>query len=195
MPKMDLTNKEAVDRLVQSCIKGDRKSQQFLYQTFYGKMMVVCLRYASNHEEAQDILHDGFLKVFDKLKSFQNKGSFEGWIRRIIVNNAIDFLRKRRDYLLSFDDSGFENLKDEDQDSVGFEEDLQMKAELILKLIQKLTPAYRTVFNMYVIEEYSHKDIAEILGISIGSSKSNLAKAKMKLKEYYKESINEFERE
>ncbi len=183
---MDLTNKAVVERLIQDCIKGDRKSQQFLYQTYYGKMLVVCYRYASTNEEAKDILHDGFIKVFQKLKSFKNTGSFEGWIRRIMVNNAIDHIRKRKELLTFEGDSSLEIMKnklaEDDNDDEIF---LKAQAEVLVKLIQQLSPAYRTVFNLFVVEDYSHKDIAEELEISVGTSKSNLAKAKQRLKELY----------
>ena len=181
---MDFTNKAAVARLVADCINGDKKSQQFLYSNFYSKMLGVCNRYAKNFDEAKDILHDGYLKVFDKLGSFSNKGSLEGWIRRIMVNNAIDHVRKKKEIFYSLND----NTKFEINDTEESDQDLfiQEKAEVILNLIQKLSPGYRTVFNLYIIDNYTHKEIAEALGINIGTSKSNYAKAKIKIKEYYK---------
>ncbi len=185
---MNLSNKENVDKLVKACIKGDKKSQQMLYETFYGKMLAVCLRYANDTNEAQDILHDGFIKVFINLKKFKNKGSLEGWIRRIIVNNAIDHVRNKK---IFFIDETEHNISEtlEDEDLLQDIETIKIKAEVIIKLIQKLTPAYQTVFNMYVIDEYTHKEIAEILNINIGTSKSNYFKAKQKIKEYYLEYI------
>lgn len=190
---MDLTDKATVTRLIEACVRGDRKSQQFLYQTFYGKMLGVCIRYAPDRDEAKDMLHDGFIKVFERLKSFENKGSLEGWIRRIIVNNAIDQIRKKRDFVQSLNESGFENIMDDWDENFEMQENMRIKADKIIELIQKLSPAYRTVFNMYVIENYSHKEIAEELEISIGASKSNLAKAKMKLRALFEEKYNEFE--
>ncbi len=179
---IDFSNNANIEKLIKACIRGEKKYQKILYQSFYGKMLAVCMRYAADINEAQDILHDGYIKVFNKLKSFEYKGSFEGWIRRIIVNNAIDYVRNKRDFVISIsDDNTFNNLKDNSFDN-NDEQLIKMKAEIIIKLIQKLSPAYRTVFNMYVIEEYSHKEIAEELNISIGTSKSNFAKAKLKLK-------------
>ncbi len=179
---IDFSNNASIEKLIKACIRGEKKYQKILYQSFYGKMLTVCMRYATDISEAQDILHDGYIKVFNKLKSFEYKGSFEGWIRRIIVNNAIDYVRNKRDFVISIsDDNTFNNLKDDSFDN-NDEQLIKMKAEIIIKLIQKLSPAYRTVFNMYVIEEYSHKEIAEELNISIGTSKSNFAKAKLKLK-------------
>jgi RNA polymerase sigma-70 factor (ECF subfamily) len=181
---VDLSNKDTVEKLIRACVKGDRKSQQLLYKSFYGKMMSVCMRYARNREEAQDILHDGFIKVFMKLESFENKGSLEGWIRRIVANSAIDFVRTRKDFYIREDQEFLlDDLQDDTTDCAEMEALTQMKAEAVIALIQELSPAYRMVFNMYVIENMPHKEIAEQLNISIGTSKSNLAKAKMKLKE------------
>jgi len=149
------------------------------------------MRYASNYSEAQDLFHDGFIKVFSKLQSFENKGSLEGWVRRIIVNNAIDFVRNGKDFIVEYDDeSKIADLKDEEEFDFDSEKDTRLKAELILKLIQELAPAYRAVFNLYVVENYSHKEIAEKLNISIGASKSNLSKAKIKLRELYNKNKN-----
>lgn len=192
---MDFSNKNDVGRLVNNCIKGDRLSQEVFYKNFYSKMMAICARYAYNTDEAKDILHDGFIKIFNKLPGFKNEGSLEGWVRRIMVNNAIDHVRKRKETFISIDNENiFENIRNDSDEEAENEMFITIKAELLLKLIQKLTPAYRTVFNMYVIENYSHKEIAEILGINIGTSKSNLAKAKIKLREFYKEHEYELER-
>ena len=188
---IDLTNKLETEKLVKNCIKGDRKSQHIFYKMFYSKMLSLCMRYASNYSEAQDLFHDGFIKVFSKLQSFENKGSLEGWVRRIIVNNAIDFVRNGKDFIVEYDDeSKIADLKDEEEFDFDSEKDTRLKAELILKLIQELAPAYRAVFNLYVVENYSHKEIAEKLNISIGASKSNLSKAKIKLRELYNKNKN-----
>jgi len=187
---MNFSDKEEVRKLVKQCIKEDRKSQKLLYEHFYGKMVGVCMRYATDYSEAQDILHEGFIKVFAKLKSFKNEGSFEGWIRRIIVNSAIDYVRAKKK--LTFDSeekSIIDNIKDEDEVLIEAENLSKIKAELIIELIQKLSPAYKTVFNLYVMEGYSHKQVAEELGISEGTSKSNLAKAKQKLRELFEENL------
>lgn len=190
---VDLTNKEVVKKLVEACVRGERRSQELFYKTFYGKMLAVCMRYSRNREEAQDVLHDGMIKVFLKLESFENKGSLEGWVRRIIVNNAIDFVRSRRDFYLGQEQ---DYLIDEMIDDSADERDLEMvrelKVEKLIGLIQKLSPAYQTVFNLYAIENMTHKEIAEKLNINIGTSKSNLAKAKMRLKELVEEHWKEF---
>lgn len=147
---------------------------------YYSKMMGVCYRYTKNTEDARDILQDGFVKVYSNLKKYTFKGSLEGWIRRIMVNTAIDNYRKQKDVFFVDDDTGFilENSKIESPDSIysKFGEDV------IIGAIQSLSPAYQAVFNLNVIEGYQHKEIAEKLNISEGTSKSNLAKAKQNLK-------------
>jgi len=189
---MDLSDK-TTKKIVKACLRGDKKSQKKLYETFYSKMLVVCMRYANDVDEAKDILHDGFIKVFTQLKNFGHKGSLEGWIRKIVVNTAIDSVRKKKDILFQRDDEyGFERDISDSED-IAAEKYMKMKAELVMKLIQKLTPMYRTVFNMYVIDNHTHKEIAEMLNISEGTSKSNLAKAKNKLRELFDEHINELE--
>jgi len=191
-PKIDLSDKEVVGRLIESCVRGNQKSQKLLYQEFYGKMLTVCVRYADNREEAKDILHDAYIKVFSNLINFENKGSLEGWIRRIVVNTAIDYVRKKREI---YSDYLIENNADEDKmmplDELEETKYKELKAEIILKLMQKLSPAYRAVFNLFVIENYSHNEIAAELNINVGTSKSNLAKAKMKLKELFDKYLEE----
>ena len=151
-------------------------------------MFSVCLRYISDRDTAQEVLQEGFIKVFDKLEHFDFKGSFDGWIRRIIANTAIDTIRKnKRSPFLSDKDTDF---KQEAVDEMVEKEELEfktLKAEVALEAVSKLSPAYRTVFNLYVMEDYSHKEIADILGINEGTSKSNLAKAKMNLQRILKE--------
>lgn len=172
------------DAVIDGCLAGERRSQQRVYELFYGKMMSVCLRYTKNHDQAKDILQDGFIKVFRNLSKFNREGSFEGWIRRIMVNTAIDhFRRARHSYLLLGEDRSMEEFEDLAEESLN-EEDatMDLKPADVINAMQKLTPAYRTVFNLYVFEDMSHKEIAETLDISIGTSKSNLAKAKSNLK-------------
>lgn len=174
--------------LVDGCLRGERRSQQQVYELFYGKMMAVCLRYTKNADQAKDILQDGFIKVFRSMEKFNRAGSFEGWIRRIMVNTAIDHFRRTKNaYLLLGEERSIEDFADADQedvlsDSSGEEEVWDVRPADVINAMQKLTPAYRTVFNLYVFEELTHKEIADLLGINIGTSKSNLAKAKHKLK-------------
>ena len=167
--------------LVSGCVKGDRKSQQKVFETYYGKMLVVCLRYSKNIDEAKDILQEGFIKIFANIGKFDGKGSLEGWIRRVIVNTAIDTVRKNKRNL--FDD--FENQKNKLSESIEeetFTDEFEFSANDVLNALHQISPAYRTVFNLYILEGHTHKEIAEKLDISEGTSKSNLAKAKMNIK-------------
>jgi RNA polymerase sigma-70 factor (ECF subfamily) len=173
--------------LIEGCLKGDRRAQQRVHELFYGKMLAVCLRYTKNTDQAKDILQDGFIKVFNSIEKFNQAGSFEGWIRRIMVNTAIDhFRRTKNSYLLLGEDRSIEDFEDHDaEDTLAEEEEndeWDLKPADIINAMQKLTPAYRTVFNLYVFEELTHKEIADLLGINIGTSKSNFAKAKQNLK-------------
>jgi RNA polymerase sigma factor (sigma-70 family) len=157
--------------------------QRELYQRFAPKMYGVCLRYAGNAEEAEDILQEGFIKVFNKIGSFRSEGSFEGWIRRIFVNTAIEHFRKKI-YL--------QPITEYEEDTVEgkYLSVLDSLAEKdIIQLVQQLSPGYRTVFNMYVVEGYTHKQIAEILGISEGTSKSQLSRAKLILQDLVRQFI------
>lgn len=140
------------------------------------------MRYTKDHDRAQEVVQESFIKIFDKLDKFDFKGSFEGWMRRIMVNASIDAIRKRNRQPFLTDEEYVFNEKSTVQEH-DFDEDItKVKAEYAMEAIQQLSPAYRTVFNLYVIENYSHKEIAEILDVSEGTSKSNLAKAKQNLR-------------
>lgn len=171
-----------LDDLVDGCRKGDRKSQLRVYELLFGKMKAVCLRYTKNNDEAEDMLQEGFIKVFTGMDKYNGNGSFEGWIRRIMVNTAIDHFRKKKNDFVLYDDESTleEQIGAEEEDEEEDEYDFTPKQ--IMEAMQKLTPAYRTIFNLYVFENLSHKEIAAELGISDGTSKSNLAKAKRNLK-------------
>jgi RNA polymerase sigma-70 factor (ECF subfamily) len=192
--EINVENKEHLKELISGCVKNDRRSQEELFKLFYGKMLGICMRYARDRDTAEEMLQEGFIKIFDKLEAFDYKGSFEGWIRRIVSNTAIDNLRKSKKNPLLTD-------KDEDfklgwSDPIVENEELQfvgLKAEIALEAVQNLSPAYRAVFNLHVMEEYTHKEIAEILGISEGTSKSNLSKAKMNLQRTLKEKFEKIE--
>ena len=162
--------------LIKGCQKGSSLHQQALYQQYYRKMFGVCLRYTDKQEDAEDVLQEAFIKVFKHIKGFRGKGSFEGWIRRIMVHTAIEHYRKRSRYFMVDIDHAHEVELSADQLS-------EMHREEILELIQTLPTGYRTVFNLYAIEGYAHKEIAEMLGISIGTSKSQFSRAKAMLKE------------
>ena len=172
------------NELIAGCIKQDRTCQEALYKRFYGKMMGVCLRYAKNRDEASDMLQEGFIKVFTSLRNFSFKGSFEGWVRRIIVNTAVDHLRRNKhEYMIVSTVYAREGDVPDPAEDVEEENLLNnLSEEEILNAVSQLSPAYRTVFNLYVMENFAHKEIADQLGISEGTSKSNLAKARFQLK-------------
>ncbi len=136
-------------------------------------MYAVCLRYANNSEDAQDLLQEGFIKIFRNLHRFRAEGSFEGWIRRVFVNTAIEHYRKKSAQLSSVSEKEENTIEDTDITALD-----SLAEQDILNLIQELSPGYKTVFNLYVVEGYSHKEIGEMLGISEGTSKSQLARAK-----------------
>jgi len=180
---MSLLSKEELKELISGCVKGERKAQQQVYEMFYGKMMGVCLRYTKDADVAKDVLQDGFIKVYSKIKNYNGEGSFEGWVRRIIVNTAIDFFRKNKSSATTlgseYVDEAGEMIEEEENEESIFS---SIKTSDVLEEIQRLSPAYQMVFNLYVVEGFSHKEIAEKVDISVGTSKSNLAKAKMNLK-------------
>ena len=171
--------------LIDGCLRGDRRSQQAFHKLYYGKMKVVCMRYTRDSDQAMDILQEGFLKVFNNLDRFTGVGTLEGWVRRIMVNLSIDRFRKlKHDFILLGENQSVEDWEDEAEDEELAENDeiYDITPEQIVDAMQQLSPAYRTVFNLYVYEDYSHQDIAEALGISVGTSKSNYAKARKNMK-------------
>ncbi len=151
---------------------------------FYGKMMGVCRRYTNNEDQAKDILQDGFIKLFKNIERFNFQGSFEGWVRRIMVNTAIDFIRKSKsDHFLMPEDQSIEDFEDTLADEeTPFEQDIPLSVGDVREGMEQLSTAYRMVFNLYVFEDYSHQEIADALHISVGTSKSNLAKARANMK-------------
>ncbi|AMR31648.1 RNA polymerase subunit sigma-70 [Mucilaginibacter sp. PAMC 26640] len=167
-----------IDELVLRCKAGQRKAQEMLYKLLAAKMMGVCLRYATDRMEAEDMLQNGFIKVFQKMQDYRGDGSFEGWVRRIMVHSSIEYYRKhhRMMQLVEFDEAGLEP-------SVNAAAASSLEAKDLLALVTALSPGYRMVFNLYAIDGYSHKEIAEIVGISEGASKSQLSRARAVLKE------------
>lgn len=170
-PKSNYTISES--DLIKGCIAGDRRMQEELYLRFAPKMYAVCLRYASNVEDAQDLLQEGFIKIYRNLHHFRAEGSFEGWIRRVFVNTSIEHFRKKSTKLAMVTEKEEGTIEDTDITAL---ENLAEKD--IIKIVQELSPGYRAVFNLYVVEGYSHKEIGDMLGISEGTSKSQLARAK-----------------
>lgn len=164
-----------IEQLIYECTQNNTKAQEQLYRHLAPKLFAVCLKYSQNYEEAQDNLQESFLVIFDKIGQFKNKGSFEGWAKRIVINYALQQYRNHKIF-----DIVSENFADVDE--VELDEE-NVSLEFLTKIIQELPDRYRMVFNLYVMDEYSHKEIAEMLGITIGTSKSNLARAKAILKE------------
>ena len=163
--------------IIKGCIKKDRSSQHLLYKEFYSYCMAICRRYSLNDFDAADVLNDGFLKVFTHIEKYDPEKPFKSWLGKIITNTAIDHYRA--------------NLKFTDHDELSTHENIGHVAAVydrlaykdLLELVQELSPAYRTVFNLYAIDGYTHEEIADLLKISIGTSKSNLFKARQKLQE------------
>lgn len=163
--------------IIKQCLQGSQKAQAQLYQTHAGKMFAVCSRYTNSAADAEDVLQEGFIKLFKNLKKFQSKGSFEGWVRRIMVNTAIEHYRKNVKWQYTSD---VEEVQIASK-SVSVLQSLNVND--ILTLVQKLPTGYRTVFNLYVIEGYAHKEIAVLLKISESTSKTQLFKARATLQE------------
>lgn len=161
--------------LVEGCKQENPRIQRALYQKYYRLMFSICLRYSENREDAQDILQDGFVKVFKKINTFKHKGSFEGWVRRIMVHTAIEHYRKKSKYFMVDINEAYDQSFDADAL-------VNLSTAEIIKLVQELPAGYRTVFNLFVIEGYSHQEIADMLNISEGTSKSQLSRAKKMLK-------------
>ncbi|WP_316792080.1 RNA polymerase sigma factor [Pedobacter frigoris] len=166
-----------IDELLEGCKADNRKMQEALYTQTSSKMLAVCMRYAKDRMEAEDVLQMGYIKVFQKVKEYRGDGSFEGWIRRIMVNTAIESYRKN---LRSMNVVPIEDAHE--QPATGFDFS-RLGMQDLMKVIQKLADGYRVVFNMYIIEGYSHKEISETLGISEGASKSQLSRARAILRE------------
>lgn len=179
--------------LINGCLKGDSRMQEALYQRFAPKMYAVCLRYANNADDAQDLLQEGFIKVYRNLGKYRGDGSFEGWIRRIFVNTSIEYFRKKSAVLTGLSEREEKTIEDADISALD-----QLAEKDIIRFIQELSPGYKTVFNLYVVEGYSHREIADMLGISEGTSKSQLARAKgilqKKVTQYLSETKKTFSR-
>lgn len=165
----------SLEQLIISCKKNDAKAQSQIYKLFSGKLFSLCLKYSSNYADAQDNLQDAFVTIFKKINQYSNKGSFEGWIKRITINTALQRYRTH----------GVLDIVNDDQiEDVTIDiNDENISLDFLLRIIQELPDRYRLVFNLYVMDDYSHKEIAEMMAISVGTSKSNLARARLILKE------------
>lgn len=165
-----------LDQLINDCKKNDLKAQEQIYKLFAPKFFGVCLKYSTNYAEAEDNMQDGFIIVFKKIDQFNFKGSFEGWAKRIMINNALQKYRSQTRFLEVVND----NISEEEIPEI---DDEDVSLEYLMQIIQELPDRYRMVFNLYVLDGYSHKEISEMLEITTGTTKSNLARARMILKE------------
>jgi len=173
-----------LQQLILACRKNNPASQKKLYRHFYSYGMTICSRYANNREEASEILNDGFVKVFTKIEKYSDHLSFKGWLAKIMVNTAIDAYRKKRSKPNTVDLVHAQHL----QSAATVIED--MSAKELLKMVQSLPPSYQIAFSLHVVEGFTHVEISQKLGISVGTSKSNLAKARVKLQAMV-QSVNE----
>lgn len=161
--------------IINGCLKGNRRDQELLYRRHASRMYAVCLQYSGNDEEARDILQEGFIKIFENLGHYKHEGSFEGWIRRIMVNTALEKYRSRN-VLHRVDDIGQIPEPDAEPDNDDY---AGLQAVDLMDIIRELPPKYRMVFNLFAIEGYSHKEISKMMNISEGTSKSNLSRARV----------------
>ena len=164
--------------IIKRCRQGDRKAQEAVYNLLAGKMFAVCLRYCGNYEEAKDLLHDGFVTIFTKIEQFKNIGSFEGWARRIFLNHAMDWRRNKAKMQMVECDEDSERFFVEPEADEEDNENSSFTERELLAMIDELPKQYKIVFNLYVIDGLSHKEIAKQLGISEGTSRSNLLRAR-----------------
>ena len=167
--------------LIHACVRKERWAQQVLYEEYFSALMAICLRYTKNEDEAMDLLHESFIKIFRSISKYKPGTSLGAWMRRITINTAIDYYRRNARRRTEDIDKAFD-IRSQDADAIS-----QFSEKEILGAVQKLSPAYRTVFNLYVIEGYSHKEIAKQLQITESTSRSNLVKARVKLQKMLKE--------
>jgi len=165
-----------LDELIKECKRNNIKAQSEVYQLYAGKLFALCLKYSKNYQEAQDNLQDGFITIFNKIEQYNFKGSFEGWLKRIVINTALQKYREKNVLnLVTEEIPEKESLEIEDEDE-------NISLDFLLSIIQELPNRYRVVFNLYVLDGYSHKEISELLEISEGTSKSNLSRGRIILK-------------
>lgn len=176
-----IATSNSIELLLEGCRRGDRLSQELLYRQFYGFAMAICTRYTQQRDEAIEVLNDSFLKVFTKSELYDPSKPFKAWLRRIIINTALDYYRHHVKHYYH------EDLDNNQQVADTHTADHDISYEELIGMVQQLSPAYRAVFNLYVIDGYTHEEIAEQLDISSGTSKSNLARAKEQLRKFLKE--------
>ncbi len=170
-----MTEKELID----NCVKRNPHAQRRLYDTYARKMMAVCVRYVSDYDTAQDLLQEGFIKVFMAIESYSGNGSFDGWVRRIFVNTALEYLRKNDILRETINIEEREPMHEADYSTIA-----QLSANELMELVTQLPSGFRTIFNLSVVEGYSHKEIGELLGITESTSRSQLSRAKKWLQKH-----------
>lgn len=181
--------KSSLENLIHQCKKKNRVAQKQIYDAYSSILFSVCLRYANSYEDAQDTFQEGFIIIFNKIDQFNFQGSFEGWMKRIMINLSLEKLRKNT-FPESENIEGYAALSDEEE-----KVDLEFEYEILLEFIQGLPHQYRQVFNLYVMENYTHQEIASLLNISVGTSKSNLSRARNILKQKLTLQTNSIENE
>ncbi len=162
------------EQLIEGCRNEDNHARKCLYEQYAKKMFALCYRYVNDSDIAQDVLQDGFLKIYEKISSYTLQGSFEGWLKRIFVNTALDYLRKQK-YNVSFEDAMMNDVAEEENYSI---EDSGLSGEILLSMLQKIPKGYSTVFNMIVVEQYSQREVAQMLKITEGGVRSQYARAR-----------------
>ncbi|MDA0177855.1 MULTISPECIES: RNA polymerase sigma factor [Mesoflavibacter] len=165
----------SLEKLIHNCKKNDTKAQSELYKLFSSKLFSLCLKYSRNYAEAEDNLQDSFVTIFKNIKQYNHKGSFEGWLKRITINTALQCYRNQKVFEIVNEEVIEDQTVDIDEENI--------KLDFLLKCIQELPDRYRLVFNLYVLDGYSHNEISNLLKITSGTSKSNLARARLILKE------------
>lgn len=177
-----MASNASIDILIKGCLKNDRKSQKALFEKYYGLMLSISMRYIKSKDQAEDVVNQAFLKIFTKIKSYNGKGSFEGWMKKTLVNTCLDYLKSKKDFV----DGDIEDLNSFDQKYYEVNDALSnLAVEVIIEKINKLPPMSRAVFNLYVMEDFKHKEISKKLGINEGTSHWHLQNAKKKLVEMF----------
>lgn len=170
-----------LDKIIEKCKKGNREAEEQLYKMFSAKMFAICIRYSKDRTEAEDNLQDGFIRIFESIGQYSGKGSIEGWMKRIVINTALEKYRKNRNLQLVEE---FPDIEDNDIN----DDNIDIPGSVLFEFVEQLPERYKLVFNLYVMEDMPHKEIAKVAAISEGTSKSNLARArdilKKKVKEY-----------
>ncbi|RMG82684.1 MAG: RNA polymerase sigma factor [Bacteroidetes bacterium] len=181
---MEQIEASAFKQILEGCRRRDRSYQNALYRLFYPYGMSICIRYADNETEAISILNDGFLKVFQNIKKYDSEQPFKPWFRKILINTALNHIKKQKRFKMEvqLDEAGQMETREDILSRIGYQE--------LMAMVQSLSAAYRTVFNMYVIDGYSHNEIARTLGISVTTSRSNLTRARAKLRELVSQKLN-----